>query len=297
MRTALRILATRLWWRHAFQLSGAATHAEFVRRFDCYASPKTGYGMDPRLLRAWETGKRYVSRGIVHRIESRVPGTRYVFALAALLDSRRISAPAAGRVVQDYFFTRPDGSRVWRLPCDKPSEVVNEGSVSIAWDDSVTLAIRGDFLGLLAILVLLRQSMAHTQLERVRKHAKYLYAALPSVSKVEWVLPDIDLLLQCIEQMMHGIYWLPAHLGINWKIFRAQVLEPKPWEGRPPWILDAGDDLFGGDSRRCPARPVPLLKNVEPLWPYIDDAKRRAIVEMPRTRHFRWGWAQRREQL
>lgn len=292
MRTALRILATRLWWRHAFQMSGAATHAEFVRKFDCYASPKTGYGMDPRLLRAWETGKRYVSRGIVHRVESRVPRTCYVFALAALLDSRRLSAPAAGRLMENYFLTRPDGSRIWRLPCDKPGEV-DEGPVSVAWNDSVTLATRGDFLGLLAILVLLRQSMAHTQLKRVRKHAKCLYTALPTVSKIEWVLPDIDLLLQCIEQM-HGIYWLPAHFVIDWNVFRAQILNPKPWAGKPPWILDAGADLFGGDWHRSPARPVPLLETVEPLWPYIHDARSPAIEEMPRTRCFKWGWARRR---
>jgi len=297
MRTALRILATRLWWRHAFQLSGAATHAEFVRRFDCYASPKTGCGMDPRLLRAWETGKRYVSRGIVHRVESRVPRTSYVFALAALLESRRLSAPAACRAMEAYFCTRPDGSRVWQLPYDKLGNVANEGPVSIAWDDSGTLATRSDFLGLLAILVLLRQSMAHTQLSQVRNHAKYLYAALPSVARIEWVLPDIDLLLQCIEQMMHGIYWLPAHFEIDWKIFRAQVLDPKPWKESPPWILDADDDLLGGDWHRCPTRPVPLLETVEPLWPYIIGEKKRATIETPRTRHFRWGWAQRRGQL
>lgn len=297
MRTALRVLTTRLWWRHAFQLSGAATHVEFIRMFDCYASPTTGCGLDPRLLRAWETGKRYVSRGIVHRVESRVPGTRYVFALAALLDSRRISAPAAGRLMENYFLARPDGSRIWRLPYDKLGEVADEGPVSIAWNDSVRLATRGDFLGLLAILVLLCQSMAHSQVERVRKHAKCLYSALPSVSKIDWVLPDIDLLLQCIEQMMHGIYWLPAHFGINWKVFRAQVLNPKPWKGKPPWILGADVDLFGRDWHRCLARPVPLLKTVEPLWSYIVDAKPPVTVEMPHTRHFKWGWAQRRGQL
>lgn len=295
MRTALRILATRLWWRHAFQMSGATTHAEFVRKFDCYASPKTGYGMDPRLLRAWEAGKRYVSRGIVHRVESRVPRTRYVFALVALLDSRRISAPAAGRLMENYFFTGPDGSRIWRLPSGKQDAVANKGPDSIAWDDSATLATRGDFLGLLAILVLLRQSMAHAELKCVRKHAKCLYAALPTVSRIEWVLPDIDLLLQCIEQM-HGIYWLPAHFEIDWKIFRAQILNPKPWVGRPPWILDADAGLFGGDWHRCPARPVPLLETVEPLWPYILDAKTLAIEQTPRTRCFNWAWVRRQGQ-
>ncbi len=292
MRTALRILATRLWWRHAFLLSGAATHAEFVRRFDCYASPKTGYGMDPRLLRAWETGKRYVSRGIAHRVESCIPGTCYVFALAALLDPRRLSAPAACRLMENYFFARPDGSRVWRLPSSKPGAVANDEVVSIAWDDSVTLATRGDFLGLLAILVLLRQSIPHTQIHRAQRHAKCLFAALPSVTKMEWVLPDVDLLLQCIEQMMRRVCWPHADFGVDWEVFRAQVLHPQPWEWQPPWVLDVGSDLLGGDGS---ARPVPLLGTVEPLWQYIVDAKSQLTVEVPRKQHFRWPWAPRRQ--
>jgi hypothetical protein len=290
MRTAERILATRLWCRYALRVSGAASRDEFINKFESFASPKTGYGLDPRLLSAWEDGRRCVSEGMVHRVNSQVAGTRSVFAIAALLDRKRVSAPAARRAVQDLYTTLPDGSRLWALPRAGLSEVTDDGVQESDWADAAALASRGDFPGFLAIMTLLRESAATTDCGRIEQRARALYTALPAVAKLGWVRPDVDLLLQCIEDMMVGIRWISAATLIDWDAFRAQISIPRPWQGDPPWIVRTSGGLTGGSSPRLLRRPVPLLDDVVPLWRYVRPPKANDIPRPERARASRlWG--------
>lgn len=269
MRTAERILGTRLWYRHAFYVSGAVNRSAFIRKFECFASPKTGYGLDLRLLCDWEAGKRSVSEGIVHRVDSQVPGTKDVFAIATLLKPKRLSAPAAGRAVQNLYVTQPDGRRFWILPYAGAPKTAGDEATSYTWDDSASLASRGDFPGFLAILTLLRESVACSDFHRVARYARDLYVTLPSVSRLKWVRPDIDLMLQCIEGMMIGIRWFPAHVAIDWDAFRSEMSNPKSWPDAPPWIIHITGDYTQRSSHQLLPRPVPLLDDVEPLQPYV----------------------------
>ncbi len=287
MRTAERILGTRLWYRHALYVSGTATRDEFTRKFEFFASPETGYGLDPRLLRAWEVGRRYVSEGVVHRVDSQVPGTKSVFSVATLLKPRRLSAPAAVRAARDLYGAPSDGSRLWRLPHAVAFECADGEATAYAWTDSSSLASRGDFLGFLAILTLLRESIACADIHRVKQHAQDLYATLPAVSRLGWVRPDVDLLLQCIEDMMVGIRWVAACFPIDWDAFREQVSNPKPWQGVPPWVVGGTGDFAEGSAHRILQRPVPLLKDVEPLWRYVRRPAQLDIQRRGRQRSFR----------
>jgi hypothetical protein len=275
MRTAARILGTRLWYRHALYVSGAVRRAEFTRKFERFASPETGYGLNPRLQCDWEAGKRSVSNVIVRRVEGLVGGTEDVLAIARLLKPKPMSAPAAGRTVENLYVAQPDGRRLWILPHIGAFETASGGATSYSWDDSASLASRGDFPGMLAILALLRESVARADFHRIARHAQDLYAILPSVARLGWVRPDVDLLLQCIEDMMVGIRWIPARITIDWDAFRAQMSNPRLWRDVPPWIVHSTDNFAQRSSHQLTLRPVPLLADVEPLRRYVRAPLRR----------------------
>jgi hypothetical protein len=265
MRTAWRILGTRLCIRYALWASQTAGFEEFICRFDCFASPKTGCGLDPRLLHAWDAGKRYISGGLVHRIDSQVAGTKIVYTIATLLQQQGLSAPAVRRVVKPIY-AQIEGTRLWKLPCLDVPGAADVVTASYGWADLPSLVSRGDFLGFLAILALLRESVAIRDLDCVRRYARGIYAILPSVCRICWVRRDVDLLLQCIEDMMIGIRWFLASTTIDWGVFREQISNPRPWAGVAPWIVGHASDLDIGSSL---PRPVPLLQDAVPLQPYV----------------------------
>jgi hypothetical protein len=122
--------------------------------------------------------------------------------------------------------------------------------------------MRGDFPGFLAILALLRVSVIDFDYDHIRRYAQDLYAILPSVCRISWVRRDVDLLLQCIEDKMKGIRWVPAQITIDWDAFREEVVHPRPWTGTPPWILGYAGDVAAPSPTQ---RPVPLLEGVVPL--------------------------------
>lgn len=269
MQAAERILGSRLWYRHALLVSGAAGRDDFIDKLKCVASANTGYVLDPRGPDAWHAGRYSVSKGTVHLVESQVARTQYVFAIAALLTPKAMSAPAAGRAVRELYEVQSDGRRLWMLPPTKASSGSNGAMVPYSWEDSTSLALRGDFPGLLAILALLRESVARSEFQRIGQHARDLYVALPSVSNIGWVRPDVDLLLQCVDEMMVGVRWIFARLIIDWDAFRAQMSKPSTWQGQPPWIVGASSIPADRRSLQFPSRPVPLLENVEPLWRWV----------------------------
>lgn len=256
MRTAWRILGTRLCIRYALWASQPADREAFLRLFDDFASPRTGYGLDPRLVHEWETGGIYISEGLVHRIDTQVAGTTLVYALATLLQQQCLSAPSVRKVVGPIC-EQTGSDRSWKLP--SVPGAARGATTPYAWDDSASLVSRGDFHGFLAILALLRESVA-TRDSRTSQYARDLYAILPSVCRISWVRQDTDLLLQCIEGMMVGLRWVPALLiTIDWYAFRDQMIDPSPWEDVPPWIV--GCTGYAN-------RPVPLLEDIVPLQPY-----------------------------
>lgn len=276
MRTVERILGTRLWYRYALLKSGAGCQRGFIDRFERFASSRSGYGLDPRRVCDWAVGRQPVSKGMVQRVESEVPGTKDVFAIASLLMPKALSAPAVERVVRHLYVIEPDGGRYWMLPSIGASGASDDRTTPCVWEDAASLVLRGDFSGLLAILALLRMSVARSELEQIGHYAQHLYAVLPSVSRFSWVRPDVDLLLQCVEDMMVGIRWLFARVMVDWEAFRAQIREPKPWEGRPPWIFDESSLSAKALPRYLP-RPLPLLEGVVPLRPWVHPSRSESV--------------------
>lgn len=273
MRTAWRILVTRLCIRYALWASQAVDHEAFLRKFDKFASRETGYGLDPRLVRAWETGRLSISEGLVHRIDTQVAGTTIVYALATLLRRQYLSAPNVRRVVEPIC-GQSGSDRWWKLP-SVPGEA-HGTTTSYAWDDSASLVSRGDFHGFLAILALLRESVA-TRDSRAGQYVRDLYTILPSVCRIPWVSQDMDLLLQCIEDMRVGVRWLPAFLiTIDWGAFRDETTHPSSWEDVAPWIIGRTGYLD---------RPVPLLEDIVPLQPYVRhrNPERSAVLKIFRS--------------
>lgn len=267
MRTELRILATRLWVRHAWQASGDTKTVAFIDRFDAYASPQGDDGLKRTQLSEWWRGKRYVSETWVNRFEQAIPGTKWVHAIGTLLTPNRLSANAARGTVSQFFVTEPNNERRWIMLYDgapSPTE----------WEDSSALALRGDFFGFIAILVLVREAFACLDYDRLCQHLADLYKLLPSIARIDWVRPDVDLLIQCIESMMaKDIYWLPAHVEIDWQAFREEVAYPRPWAYDPLWIVSKRGDRPENAPNRLLRRPVPLLGGVGSLADYVSPQK------------------------
>lgn len=286
MRTAARVLATRLWIRHALLCSCAGTHEQFISLFDRYASPRTGYGLDPRLLRDWKAGRRYVSAGMVHRVESCVPGTKYVYATSKLLGLKKLSAPGARRAIPEFVTTSATGQRVWCFGVLGNRSARGDEPESYAWKDSSALAERTDFAGFVAILTLLRETMAVVLGDdKPEDHATALYTILPAVLRLPWVQPDADLLLQCIEDVCHRFPFVSVSLDIDWEGFRRNVDHPEPWHGRSPWILVAQDRILGSNGERArQARPVPLIEGTRPLVPYTHTTVASRVPPVPHRR-------------
>jgi len=234
-----------------------------------FASPATGLGIDSRLMDAWGEGTRYVSDGMVHRVGSQIPGTALVFAVATLLRQRHVSGVAAQRAVQELFVTDAYGCRSWRLRPTHASCEKNGSVDEYAWIDSPALSARGDFLGFLAVLALLREAVAIRDNDRAAQHARDLYAMLPSVVAIVWVLPDVDLLLQCLEDMKQGLRWMCASVAIDWQLFQKQILEGDVGPHGAPWIVSNCSTLRVAGAIKSPQRPVPLLQGVVPLQPHV----------------------------
>jgi hypothetical protein len=217
-----------------------------------------------------------MSEGLAHRIDSEIRGVRIVFSMTRLLQRQPLSAPAARRAAKDF----DDAEQVAQLHRFSGSlrDAGNESTFN--WQaDSALLVLRGDLLGFLAILTRLRESAAISDFDHVGQYAQDLYTILPSVCRICWLRPDMDLLLQCIEDMMVGLRWVPARaIKIDWHTFREQIREPRPYRGRPPWIEQGAYEF--GRVQREQSRPVPLLEDVEPLWSYI---RRPSLPEPPRN--------------
>ncbi|WP_146217376.1 hypothetical protein [Dyella sp. AtDHG13] len=268
MSSAARILGTRLWLRLVLAMLGITKASKLVDELDKpYSQLNFAYGIDRRGPESWEKGKAAVWTRTAHRVESRVPNTEYVLGIYRLLSPGALSAPAALRAVQGLYRQQIDGEKSWALP---PPGFFRPPSVEVvfyAWEDSASLARRGDLLGFLAILALLRTAVARSEFQRSAELAIHMYTALPSVCRLAWVRPDIDLLLQCIEDMMGvgGIRWFFTRILIDWEAFRAEVLMPTAWQGTPPWILSR--DVAEG--RPASPRPVPLLEDVVPLHHWV----------------------------
>lgn len=271
MRTAARVLATRLWIRHALLRSCADTYRQFVSLFGRYSSPNTGYGLDLRLLHDWERGRRYVSAGMVHRVESCVPGTKYVYAISKLLSLKKLSAPGARRTIPEFVATSTTGERVWCLGAMGNRSTRGNEPETYVWKDSMALAGRSDFVGFVAILTLLREAMATPLYDRMlERHATALYTMLPALLGLPWVRPDADLLVQCVEDLCHQFLFASVSLDIDWEGFRRNIDDPEPWNRSPPWILGAHDRIFGRNGERARKdRPVPLIEGTRPLIPYM----------------------------
>lgn len=268
MLTAARILGTRLWYRHLLSRLAITKSSKLLDALDASSSKwNSAYGIDERGPPSWECGEKSVSMGIARRVESQIVNTEYVLIVSVLLSPCALTAPAARRAVQRFYFQQLDDTRLWELPPPGLPPASCGEVVRYAWEDSASLALRGDFPGLLAILALLREAVAGRDFARSRQFAQDLYTALPSVCGQAWVKPDVDLILQCIEEMMsgRGIRWLPCHIRIDWDVFRAQMQKPATWCGTPPWIL-TGHAVEGG---RATIRPVPLFEDIEPLHPWV----------------------------
>lgn len=255
MRNLPYILGTRLWWRHALAVSGDACLTDFIERFSAYASPVTGIGLDPRLVRAWASGRRSVSRGMIQRVESEVPGTSHVFTIVPLLHPRRMSALAVRRLMAEHAVTAHDGRLFWRFPRERSSDVPLP-----LWDDSEALVDRGDFFGLLGLLALIREALARFDPHTLNICTHRLYRILPVVLRCPWVRPDVDLLLTCIETMLAEVRSFPVRVAVNWDTFRTAINSPN--RNTPDSLVHIGPYVH------WKPRPFPLLGEEVTPWRY-----------------------------
>lgn len=208
MRSARHTLATKLWLRHALFLTGDVTSASFISRFHDFQLEESGCGIDPRSMRAWQRGRYGVSPGLLQRVESKVPGTKYVYSLASLLDPRVLSASAARNLVLDLFTQGgPEWEPKWRFG------PANQGQAEYAWDASELLSRRADFQGFIAVLVLVRESMAACSPESYNRHLLSLTAALQHVTKLSWVKADSSSLRQSVTHLLTRNVWACMNSG------------------------------------------------------------------------------------
>ena len=145
-----------------------------------------------------------------------------------------------------------------------------------AWLDSESLVARGDFLGFLSVLALLRESVAVSDFSGTARHVKEVYTMLPSVAALDWVLPDIDLLLQCMEDMRRGFRWFPSAVVVDWNLFRERLLNVSCGDDGATWVASAFAESSGVGPNGATQRPVPLLDQVVPLWAYVRRPEPRA---------------------
>lgn len=147
-----------------------------------------------------------------------------------------------------------DGRLCWMPPDMSPS------STSLSpWDDSKTLADRGDFFGLLGLLALMREASAQFDLHALNICAHRLYRTLPVVLRCPWIKPDVDLLLECIDTMLAKVRSFPFRVAVDWETFRWAI--DNPHATIPDALIRIGPHV-----RRQP-RPFPLLDEVTP-WRY-----------------------------
>ncbi|MEY2170628.1 MULTISPECIES: hypothetical protein [unclassified Rhodanobacter] len=152
-----------------------------------------------------------------------------------------------------------------------PRRVVLDGSAHTysPWTVPAETAPRGDFVKFVVILVLVREAFACADFDLLDLHVRDLYTLLPCIAQLDWVRPDVDLLLQCIEDMMARSRWGPSRVEIDWKVFRSQVENPQPWDGHPPWIVSTRGERAESRSNQLLRRPVPLFEGIEPLAEYV----------------------------
>ena len=277
MRTAVRILATRLWYRHVLlHVTPEPSVKALISLFADFSTVHSGAGLDRRLVLRWATGETYVGGGHIRRVESRLPGTEIVYSIATLLRPGALSRGRAIAAVAALTEPVASGCRGWALPA--LGAIASEaGDLSrFAWGDSAGLASRRDFLAFLAVLALLRQAASARSFDDVRRHATNLIEMLPEVASLGWVRPDVDLLLQCLGDLMSGPRWVSVPRSIDWGAFRRRI-DPYRF-GNPqslplinPKFLLEESGAFGS------GRPLPLLPDVTPLWTYVRSGKARPV--------------------
>lgn len=261
-----RILATRCSLRFALSASNSPTVDHFIEKFERGESPDGNYWLNRELAYRWLAGKSAITNRLLERVAREVAGTQLVFGLATLLRKKRLSAADARGVVAPLW-TRADSGRSWILPCLDAHDAAGGALTSYAWEDSTALVQRSDFHGFLAILTLLRESVASNNAS-AWKYARDLYAILPSVCGISWLREDTDLLLQSIEDMGRGIRWAPVRfMEIDWSAFREEIVAPRPWVGVTPWIVDRASKMASENG--LSQRPVPLLDGIVPLQSYV----------------------------
>lgn len=198
------------------------------------------------------------------RIAKRAQGADLIFcATTTLLKEQRLSAPKARESVRALWEQTQHG-RQWRLASTNANDNSSGAWLKYAWDDSAALASRGDIHGFLAILTLVRESVA-TDGRKCAAYIQDLYVILPAVCRVCWVRQDADLLLQCIEDMRGAFRWYHqlSLFSIDWDAFLEEILAPRPWSDVPPWIVGFATERVAVNLQL--RRPVPLVEGVAPL--------------------------------
>lgn len=268
VRTAVRILATRCCLRYAKSALEEPLTCTFASGFGEFKARDNTVGLNRDAVRAWESGKAAMSPGLAKRIDRRAPGAELIFsALTTLLKEQRLSAPKARESVRGLWEQAGVG-RHWRLPALDAQGISSAVSLKYRWDDSASLAFRRDIYGLLAILALVREA-AVINSGRCQDCMRDLYVILPAACRISWIRQDIDLLLQCVEDMEAAFPWYRRvrNFGVDWNPFREEVLAPSPRSGIPPWIIDRAGGTISANPP--PRRQVPLLEGIPPLLRYV----------------------------
>lgn len=222
MRQPADMLATKLWRRNAIAVSGATSDRKFAAKMDAYASTDGGYGLDLRLIAAWKAGRYAVSEGTVRRVENCVPGTMYVYLVGQLIKPQHLSAPAVLRHVSDLIEKSEDKtSWCWRLPGAVAGQVV-----TYRHNDAQSLMERGDFYSVVTLLALLRMSIARSGLGSRLELLAHLYCSLVAAARLPWVLPDLELLLDCITAALEAkACKYISNQRLNWTLFWSCVAQ------------------------------------------------------------------------
>ena len=207
------------------------------------------------------------------RIDKRAQGAKLIFcATTTLLKEQRLSAPKARESVRALWEQTAHG-RQWKIASTIASDNSSGAWLKYAWDDSAALASRGDIHGFLAILTLVRESVAIDQ-GKCWAYMQDLYVILPAVCRASWVRQDADLLLQCIEDMRDAFRWYRrlSPFSIDWDAFLEEILAPRPWSDVPPWIVGFSTERSAVNLQL--RRPVPLLEGLAPLsWVRVPKPK------------------------
>ncbi|QNN45467.1 hypothetical protein H9L17_09515 [Thermomonas brevis] len=262
IRSKISSLRTCLWLDHALWLTGLEA-GEFGRR---YVEDGRDRFQDSKAVYKWLALKRNPSPGLVARIETKVPGTAWVFRLPLydLLLPAPPSDSTLSKLRQTYL---ADPSLGWHFPLsDRPFTAAflppfkSQLPFAPALQPQAVSALvdRGDAWGLIGLLLCMRSAQRANDVDAVSLISRDLFRALPGFLQAPWTHRCWPHLRFLMEALRDSLPMVTTAFAVNWRLIEAyrdaawyqprRELRPREEDGRfveYPDVIVEGSTIEG----------------------------------------------------